>query len=289
MNAAPTDVTGPKASASFVKNEIAALSDKELLARTALLASRERATTADLIEHLAEVDLRRLWLDQRYDSMFDYCVRALRFSEDAAFKRIRAARAVNRFRIILEMLRDGRLTLAAVCLLHPFLDEPDATALIVGARGLTVREIERMLAERRPRGQRRDVMRFVGSPPLPPSEPPVNPTEGGLPFADTAPPLPAPPVPTPRNEDPRASSPRLVRFAFTADEDFYRLLERVRALMRHKYPDGRLDGVLRDALQALLARKDLSVRWAPPRRRRLGSKRPDAAGAKGRADPGPSA
>jgi hypothetical protein len=38
--------------------------------------------------------------------------------------------------------------------------------------------------------------------------------------------------------------------------------------MRHKYPDGRLDGVLRDALQALLERKDPLIRWEAVRRRK---------------------
>jgi hypothetical protein len=36
---------------------------------------------------------------------------------------------------------------------------------------------------------------------------------------------------------------------------------RVRALMRHKYPDGRLEGVLRDALKTLLARKNPAIVW----------------------------
>lgn len=82
--------------------------------------------------------------------------------------------------------------------------------------------------------------------------------------AAVAPPPPAPAVIAP----PAAPSPRLVRFAFTADEEFHLLLERARALMRHKYPDGRLDGVLRDALKALLERKDPLIRWETRRRRR---------------------
>jgi hypothetical protein len=80
-------------------------------------------------------------------------------------------------------------------------------------------------------------------------------------FAGAVPPPPPPAVVPP-------PAPRLVRFAFTADEEFYLLLERVRALMRHKYPDGRLEGVLRDALRALLERKDPLIRWETARRRR---------------------
>ena len=43
-----------------------------------------------------------------------------------------------------------------------------------------------------------------------------------------------------------------VRIAFTADAEFHGLLLETQAAMRHKYPDGRLDGVFRDALRALL-------------------------------------
>ena len=46
-----------------------------------------------------------------------------------------------------------------------------------------------------------------------------------------------------------------VRIAFTADESFFRLMKEAQAAMRHKYPNGRLDGVFRDALEALLRKK----------------------------------
>ena len=53
-----------------------------------------------------------------------------------------------------------------------------------------------------------------------------------------------------------------VRIGFTADEAFFNLLKEAQAAMRHKYPDGRLDGVFRDALEALLRKKRP---WAFPR------------------------
>lgn len=239
-----------------------------------MLAAQERVLTADLVEHLAAVDERRLWVDRRYGSMYEYCVYGLRFSDGAAYKRIRAARAVRLIPAIGEMLRDGRLSLAAVSMLHPHLEEPDAAALIVRACGVRIRKLEALLSVRRPQGQRREVVRFVGSAPA--AKPLVEAaTPESLPFdavvdvvgpmfaGAVPPPPPAPAVLAP----PAPPAPRLVRFAFTADEEFYLLLERVRALMRHKYPDGRLDGVLRDALKALLERKDPVIRWETRRRR----------------------
>ena len=47
-----------------------------------------------------------------------------------------------------------------------------------------------------------------------------------------------------------------VRFAFTADEELVLLVRRARELLRHKYSDGRLERIFKDALLALLEKKD---------------------------------
>jgi hypothetical protein len=46
-----------------------------------------------------------------------YCTRVLGMSEDEAFKRIRAARALGRYPVVAEAVADGRLHLTAVVLL----------------------------------------------------------------------------------------------------------------------------------------------------------------------------
>src|SRR6059036_331434 len=90
------------------------LSDHTLLQDLAALVAQDRATTAALLAHLAEVDARKLYLPAAYPSMFAYCVHELRLSEDAAYKRIQAARAARRFPAIFELLANGRLHLSAV-------------------------------------------------------------------------------------------------------------------------------------------------------------------------------
>ena len=110
-----------------------------------------RSTTAVILAHLAEVDARRLYVAQGYPSMFLYCVHELRFSEDAAFKRIRAARAAREFPVIFEAVAEGRLHLAAVVTLRPFLTKENAEELLASAAGKTRSELELLLAERFPR------------------------------------------------------------------------------------------------------------------------------------------
>src|SRR5438046_1990436 len=95
------------------------LADSTLLHDLVALVTQDRATTAALLAHLAEVDERRLYLPLAFSSMYDYCVRELHMSEDTAFKRIRVARTARRFPAIFPALADGRLNLNAVLLLTP--------------------------------------------------------------------------------------------------------------------------------------------------------------------------
>jgi hypothetical protein len=95
------------------------LTDDALLARLDALVSQARADVADIIEHLAEIDRRELAVDRGYTTLFDYCRKKLRYSEAAAFLRIRAARAANRFPRILADLRSGAIHLDAVMRLYP--------------------------------------------------------------------------------------------------------------------------------------------------------------------------
>src|SRR5436309_245232 len=63
------------------------LSDQALGRDLATLVARERATTADVVAHIAEFDARKLYLPAAYPSMFAYCVGELHLSEDAVSKR----------------------------------------------------------------------------------------------------------------------------------------------------------------------------------------------------------
>src|SRR5690349_9493645 len=104
-------------------HELNHLSDDALLRAVSNLVARDRAITASLLAHLAEVDTRRLYLALGHPSMFAYAVEALHFSESAAYRRIHAARAARRFPQLFRLVAEGRLHLAAVCLLAPHLTE----------------------------------------------------------------------------------------------------------------------------------------------------------------------
>src|SRR5262245_57084877 len=126
-------LTRPRGVTPVCKYQLSHLSDGSLLSGLKALIGRDRETTAELLAHLAEVDQRKLYLPAAYPSMFAYCVGELHLSEDAAAKRIQAARAASRFPIIFEALAGGRLHLSAVCLLAPHLTAENATDLIAAA------------------------------------------------------------------------------------------------------------------------------------------------------------
>jgi 5-methylcytosine-specific restriction endonuclease McrA len=138
------------------------LSDESLLRGLIALVAQDRITTAEMLAHIAEVDERRLYVPAGYPSMYLYCVQELRLSEDAAAKRIQAARVARRFPLIFAALAQGRLHLTAVGLLAPHLVEETAAELLAAAAGRTKLEIERLLAERFPKS---DLLTWVAAMP----------------------------------------------------------------------------------------------------------------------------
>ena len=110
------------------------LDDHVLLRDLATLVSQDRATTAALLAHIAEVDERKLYRSAAYPSMYLYCVRELRMSEETAFRRIRVARTARRFPFIFSALADGRLNLTAVLLVTPYLTQGNCERSAGGGR-----------------------------------------------------------------------------------------------------------------------------------------------------------
>ena len=103
------------------------LGDRALLRDLAARVAQDRATTAAVLAHMAEVDARRLYLPAAYPSMYAYCVHELRLSEEAAFKRIHAAGhppqvgPARRFPALFAALAEGRLHLSGAVMLAPHL------------------------------------------------------------------------------------------------------------------------------------------------------------------------
>jgi len=141
----------PEARFAMTHRSLFGLSDHALLQELRALLEKERAATVEVVLHIAEVDRRRLWSKAGHANMYRYCLAELRMSEQAAFKRIRAGRAVRRYPAVLEALVEGRLHLSAIVELATYLRPDNAEELIAAASHRTCAEIRHLLAARYPR------------------------------------------------------------------------------------------------------------------------------------------
>ena len=257
-----------------------ALSDRELLARIDSLAGKEREATAELVAHLAALEQRpSLYAAEGYGSLFDYCTRALRLSEDAACSRIAAVRACRRFPDILDHLASGAMTLTSVRLVGPHLTQENHEGVVARARNKARGEIEALVAELAPKP---DVPASARRLPGPRAEGTLSaPSMGAI---ETAPMLPgvngsaaASEVSAPRMPAPSARptiealSPRRYRVQFTIGQDAHDQLRRVQALLRREIPNGDPGEIFERALD-LLAKEVEKAKLGAPRKER--SRRP---------------
>jgi hypothetical protein len=258
------------------------LSDQALLRDLASHLARERSDSAVTLADLAEVDERKLYLPAGFPSMYAFCVGELHLCEQAAYKRIAAARAARRFPAIFAALAEGRLHLSAIVLMAPHLTEGNAEALLAAATHRSKAQIERLLAERFPRP---DLMSWVAalpaSPPRPPASPPAPDTarEAQGPCSGEVACQLSPGIVGPASAGPRPTVKPLApeRFALqvTIGQGTHDKLRRAQALLGHQVSSGDVAKVLDLALDALIGKLE-ARKFAATDRTRVGTRRPAA-------------
>jgi hypothetical protein len=112
------------------------------------LIAQERANTAELLAYIGEVEARKLHLTAGYISLDAYCIEELNMDEDRVAELIPAARVARRFPVLFTAVEEGRVHLAAVCLLAPHLTPANVDDLLAAATHQTESVIRRMLAQR---------------------------------------------------------------------------------------------------------------------------------------------
>ena len=285
-----------------------AIPDDELLRRLGELVSHSRRVEADVVEHIGEVDERRLYAREASPSMFAYCTERLHLSEAEAYRRITVARAARKHEVLLAMLRDGRLHLSGIAMLAPLLTRDNRDAVLARATHRSKRQIEELVAELSPRPDAPSVMRKlpqkresspredlqsqgrtwdadielvpdrVGAPvtaSTPFLAPPVtrSSADRSAPFASPlssppSSPLASPPSPS-RPAVVKPLSPARYKVQFTASAELHRKLERLSALMRSEIPNGDLAAIIERAVTEKLERLE-ARRYAQTRAPRKG-------------------
>ncbi|GEM_PF-772574 len=89
------------------------ISDTELLSKTKNLVLKERELIGDIIAHLAEIETRKLYCDQKYHSLYDYCTEELGYTNDQAYRRISAMKLSKQLPQVKEKLENGSISLSS--------------------------------------------------------------------------------------------------------------------------------------------------------------------------------
>ena len=259
-----------------ITSTVGALSDRELLRETRNLVRHERHLQGAVIDHLAEIEARGLYLERGFSSLFDYAVRELGYSDAAAARRIGAMRLCTDQPDAREGLRDGSLTLSAAAELQWAFDRQRRRGSISGTAAIA------------PAGspaQNDPAPDSAPAVPLPPAEPPplvldavgrqklVEEAAGKSArqvrrmLADLDPEL-APPA-----DRVRPLGDGRYELKATIDAECQQGLEQLRGLLSHVDPRMTMGQLVGRLVREALDRHDPS---RPPRRARSGSRPADA-------------
>ena len=221
------------------------LPDSTVLSSTVALVHERRRLTAALVEHLAEIDQRRLHLRASYSSLYDFCTNKLRMSPGPAYRHINGARLAQRFPVVLEQLRDGSLSLSGLELLRKHLTPDNHAELFAAAAGSSKSKLSQMLAVRFPKPDVPDRIAPTGGEPLSLS---LSEGTAGSKGSSSA----AAPAEVRGRVQPLSESRYGVQF--TASSELCSKLERALDLMSHSNPKRQLHVLFERALDLLLAK-----------------------------------
>ena len=104
------------------EKEIKKLSDAELVSKLNILTTEERKITMEILHYLQEVEARRLYLARGFSSLIEYCIKALHYSEGAAYRRINAMRMIKTVSEVKKSLEMGTLSLSNAARVQNFLN-----------------------------------------------------------------------------------------------------------------------------------------------------------------------
>ncbi len=136
------------------------LSDSELLTVTRQLCGEERRLTIQILHLLREIDERALFARTHF-SLFDFCVKELRFSEDQGYRRISAMRQLRDVPELEAQVATGEIKLSQLAQVRTFVraekkeagrsvSREEARDLLSSLAGRSTRETERVLLEKSP-------------------------------------------------------------------------------------------------------------------------------------------
>jgi len=128
-------------------DSLTSISDDELFATVQHLTARSNVALAELLLHLGEVERRGVHRLRACASLYTYCIYELRMSEDAAFRRSKAARLVRKYPELGDAISRGEIHLTGVLMIGPHLGGERHAEILRRARFRSKQELLRLIAE----------------------------------------------------------------------------------------------------------------------------------------------
>lgn len=96
--------------------------DSLLLGDLQKLVTTERRILSDVISHLEEVNRRKLFVELGYKSLLKYCVHELKYSESAAYRRIKTLKLAKAVPNLVSEIKKGTINLSQSALAQGLFD-----------------------------------------------------------------------------------------------------------------------------------------------------------------------
>tara|TARA_B100001248_G_scaffold245670_1_gene215697 strand:+ start:3419 stop:4303 length:885 start_codon:yes stop_codon:yes gene_type:complete len=142
------------------------LSNQELNQKLIDLSRKERVLVNEILDHLKEVQKRRLYAKLAYSSLFEYCVKELKMSEGSAGRKIAAMRMITEVPEMEEKLKSGSMHLSTLSMAQRFFKhepytKPEKVKLLTSLAGKSKREVEKRLCTLSPKMAKRTDVRQI--------------------------------------------------------------------------------------------------------------------------------
>lgn len=131
------------------------INDQTLLSDTKSLVKSERGILSKVLWHLHEIDRRKLYCDAKCGSLYEYCIKVLKYSEGQASRRVSAARLLKTLPEIQTPILEGSINLTQLGMIKSHLQEQQitnpsetkkvVTELIKEVKGKSTRDTENIL------------------------------------------------------------------------------------------------------------------------------------------------
>ncbi|MDR3608238.1 MAG: HNH endonuclease signature motif containing protein [Oligoflexia bacterium] len=138
-----------------MNENIKVLDDQSLISSTRELVKQELKITAEILHYLREIERRKLFADLGYGSLFEFCVRELKYSESAAQRRISSMRLLKELPALEAKIETGALSLTVVSQAQTFfrneekagnrLNPEQKKEVLLELEGASSREAEKVL------------------------------------------------------------------------------------------------------------------------------------------------